>query len=329
VLTVVSVGRGLHEARERAYVGVRAISFNDAWYRHDVAALASLTSSPRRSSSCSDVIVVPSTPQAPPAGAVGGLTYRAAGVDRSACQAAVASFEPLALRTVRGDSGHESGAQWASLRGKVHEVAKDEIPYLLVSSTSAVGTKLRLAAHAKHFDSLGVDLVALCANDVAARGAEPLFFHEHISTNKVDAEQAMQMVRGVAEGCVEAGCTLLDTGVAELPGVFAQGGGSDFVGFAVGRAERGGLLPRHSAMVAGDALIALPSSGLHSNGFSLVRFIIRAAGLDYSQAAPFDPTRSLGDALLTPARIYVQPLLALSREGLLKGAAPVASAEGR
>jgi phosphoribosylaminoimidazole synthetase len=324
VLTVVSVGRGLHEARERAYVGVRAISFNDAWYRHDIAALASLTSSPRRESSCSDIIIVPSTPQASPAGA-SGLTYRAAGVDRSACQAAVASFEPLALRTVREDSGHESGALWASLRAKVHEVAKDEIPYLLVSSTSAVGTKLRLAAHAKHFDSLGVDLVALCANDVAARGAEPLFFHEHISTNKVDAEQAMQMVRGVAEGCVEAGCTLLDTGVAELPGVFAPGGGSDFVGFAVGRAERGGLLPRHSAMVAGDALIALPSSGLHSNGFSLVRFIIRAAGLDYSQAAPFDPTRSLGDALLTPARIYVQPLLALSREGLLKGAAPVAS----
>jgi len=324
VLTVVSVGRGLHEARERAYVGVRAISFNDAWYRHDVAALASLVSSPRRNSSCSDIFIVPSTPQASTAGA-SGLTYRAAGVDRSACQAAVASFEPLAARTVREGSGHESGPLWAALRGKVHEVAKDEIPYLLVSSTSAVGTKLRLAAHAKHFDSLGVDLVALCANDVAARGAEPLFFHEHISTNKVDAEQAMQMVRGVAEGCVEAGCTLLDTGVAELPGVFAQGGGSDFVGFAVGRVERGGLLPRHGAMVAGDALIALPSSGLHSNGFSLVRFIIRAAGLDYNQAAPFDPTRSLGDALLTPARIYVQPLLALSREGLLKGAAPVAS----
>jgi len=329
VLTVVSVGRGLHEARERAYVGVRAISFNDAWYRNDVAALASTSpgpaSSPRWATARSDTIAMPTAPQTKDAGAGGGLTYRAVGVDRSACQAAVSSFEPLALRTVRSDSGQEAGAQVAGLRGKVHEVAKDEIPYLLVSSSSAVGTKLRLASRPEHFDCLGIDLVALCANDVAARGAEPLFFHEHISTNKVDAEQAMQMVRGVAEGCVEAGCTLLDAGVAELPGIFAPSGGSDFVGFAVGRAERGSLLPRHGAMEAGDVLIALPSSGLHSNGFSLVRFLIRAARLDCGQAAPFDPTRSLGDALLRPTRIYVKTLLALARQGLLKGAAPVAS----
>jgi len=317
VLTVAAVGRSLLEARERAYVAVRAISFTDSWYRHDIAALASV--SPLRSGNNSF---------APPARVADDsnkttceFTYRSSGVDSAAADAAMKSFEPLIRRTCQ-DAGSEP--MLPALRGKSCEIGKmGSGTGVVISSANALGTKLKVASHVGNFDGLGIDLVALCVNDIAARGAEPLFFHKHLSVEKLDGRQAMQLVKGVSEGCVEAGCRLLDTGVSELPGVFAPGG-FDFVGFAVGVAEQGSLLPQKEAMAEGDAIIALPASGFHSNGYSLIRAIIRAAGLEYNQAAPFDPTRSLGEALLPPTRIYAKSVLALAKAGLLRGAVQVA-----
>uniref|UniRef100_A0A7S1WXV0 phosphoribosylformylglycinamidine cyclo-ligase n=1 Tax=Alexandrium catenella TaxID=2925 RepID=A0A7S1WXV0_ALECA len=231
----------------------------------------------------------------------------------------MASFKPLARKTRAGSSCVTTDAKACDI-GSVMQGGR----HSLLSSTANVGTKMVVAKKCDRFDTVGIDLVALCANHLAARGAEPLFFNEHLSTEKLDAHQAMELVKGVADGCVEAGCALIDTGVSELPGIIAPGG-SDFVGFAVGAVEPEAVLPNVSAMKGGDVLIALPASGMHSNGFALIRCIIRAAGLEYSQAAPFDPTRSLGDALLPASRIYVKPVLSVAREGLLLGAAQVAS----
>jgi len=312
VLTVAAVGRGLTEARERAYVGVRAVNFTDAWYRHDIAAIPTFTNEDE----AKPAAVTFHPPPRPEE-----FTYRAAGVDNDAREAAMASFKPLARRTrVMSTSGSvESDAKTCDVTSMMQDGRRT-----LISTTANVGTKMVVAAKCDRFDTVGIDLVALCANHLAARGAEPLFFHEHLSTAKLDGRQAMEMVKGVAEGCVEAGCALMDTGVAELPGILGPNG-YDFVGFAVGAVNPEALLPNMSAMKGGDVLIALPASGMHSNGFSLVRCIIRAAGLEYSQAAPFDPTRSLGDALLPASRIYVKPVLSLAKEGLLLGAAQVAS----
>jgi len=327
VLTVVAVGRGLNEARERAYVSVRAISFTDAWYRDDVGAVATLASSnpqPQEQGSESS----PSMDNAK-ATALLEFTYRGSGVDIAARDAAMASFAPIMRRTRKRaraasrdelveccDPGGDRTCDISSL--------SREGQHSLISTTATVGTKLMVASSLGKFDSIGIDLVAHCVNSIAARGAEPLFFQEHFSAEKLDTHKAKQLVEGVAHGCIEAGCVLLDSGVAELPGVFAPTG-CDFVGFAVGAAKPCAMLPDTSAMVPGDVLVALPASGLHSNGFSLVRCVIRAAGLEYSQPAPFDPTKSLGEAFLPPTRIYVKPVLAVAKLGLLRGAVPVAS----
>mmetsp|Transcript_56347 Transcript_56347/g.159937 ORF Transcript_56347/g.159937 Transcript_56347/m.159937 type:complete len:1764 (-) Transcript_56347:90-5381(-) len=323
VLTVAAVGRGLNEARERAYVGVRAISFTDAWYRHDIAALATLTTQ-----SAGQSFQPPPRVEDANQAASQEFTYRSAGVDNAAREAAIASFAPLMRMTRKSSAMGETEADGVLQAGAAKALSiASSVGFtkpVLISSTATVGTKLKVASKLNRFDSIGIDLVAICANNIAARGAEPLFFHEHFSTEQLDAHQAMQLVKGVADGCVEAGCVLLDSGLAELPGVFMSGG-CDFVGFAVGTAEASALLPHRDQMAAGDVLIALPASGLHSNGFSLVRLITRSAGLEYSQAAPFDPTHSLGEALLPPTRVYVKPVLALARAGLLRGAAQVAS----
>jgi len=321
VLTVAAVARSLCEARERSYVGVRAINFSDAWYRHDVAALASvqpMASSPRMRPQEFAPMPRGGAELSPIGGDAGDkceFTYRAAGVDNAACGAAIESFEPLMMRTWK--KGDEAQLPHGP---KVCEVVGGN---MLVSSTNALGTKVKVAAQIGIYETLGIDLVALCVNDIAARGAEPLFFHEHLSIEKLDGHQAMKLVKGISDGCLEAGCRLLDTSVAELPGVFASSG-LDFVGFAVGNVQKASLLPRVQDMAPEDSIIGLPATGFHSNGFSLVRAIIRAAGLEYSQAAPFDPTRSLGEALLPPTRIYAKAVLELARQGLLKGAAQVA-----
>jgi phosphoribosylformylglycinamidine cyclo-ligase len=169
-------------------------------------------------------------------------------------------------------------------------------------------------------DQVGIDLVAMCVNDLVVQGAQPLFFLDYFATGKLSVAQAAEVIGGIANGCREAGCALVGGETAEMPGMYHDGD-YDLAGFAVGAAERGTLLPRDVA--PGDAIIGLASSGVHSNGFSLVRRIIAAAGASWSSPAPFDPSMKLGEALMAPTRIYVKSLLRLHEAGLLRAAAHI------
>ncbi|MBV9750620.1 MAG: phosphoribosylformylglycinamidine cyclo-ligase, partial [Acetobacteraceae bacterium] len=180
--------------------------------------------------------------------------------------------------------------------------------------------KLKLAIETGLHGTVGVDLVAMCVNDLVVQGAEPLFFLDYFATGALNVEQAAEVVGGIAHGCREAGCALVGGETAEMPGLYAPGD-YDLAGFAVGAAERGTLLPR--GVAPGDAVLGLASSGLHSNGYSLVRQLVQSAGLGWDAAAPFAPDSTLGEALLAPTRLYVRSLLALHRAGLLRAAAHI------
>jgi phosphoribosylformylglycinamidine cyclo-ligase len=246
------------------------------------------------------------------------LTYRDAGVDIAAGDALVEAIKPLARSTGRtGVMGGLGG--FGALFDLKAAGFRDPV---LVASTDGVGTKLRLAIEAGRHDTVGIDLVAMCVNDLAVQGAEPLFFLDYFATGRLRVEGARAVIAGIAEGCRQAGCALVGGETAEMPGMYAAGD-YDLAGFAVGAAERGALLPRGD-VGPGDVLLGLASSGVHSNGFSLVRRVVEASGVRLGEAAPFDAAgRSLGEALLEPTRIYVRALLALARAGLLKAAAHV------
>ncbi len=245
-----------------------------------------------------------------------GATYRQAGVDIEAGDALVERIKPLARATSRpGVMGGLGGF------GALFDLrAAGFTDPVLVSSTDGVGTKLRLAIETGRHGTVGIDLVAMCVNDLVVQGAEPLFFLDYFATGGLDIEQAAAVVAGIAEGCRQAGCALVGGETAEMPGMYAAGD-YDLAGFSVGAAERDTLLP--AGVQAGDALIGLPSSGVHSNGFSLVRKVIGISGASLDAPAPFAPAMTLGEALMTPTRIYVAPLLALHRAGLLRAAAHI------
>jgi phosphoribosylformylglycinamidine cyclo-ligase len=192
---------------------------------------------------------------------------------------------------------------------------------VLVASTDGVGTKLKIAQAVGRHDTIGVDLVAMCVNDIVVQGAEPLFFLDYFATGKLDVAAAAEIVAGVARGCREAGCALIGGETAEMPGLYAAGD-YDLAGFAVGAAERGRLLTG-DAVAAGDVVLGLASSGVHSNGYSLVRHVVGRAGLDYAAPAPFAAGASLGDALLVPTRIYVKSCLAAIRAGGVRALAHI------
>jgi phosphoribosylformylglycinamidine cyclo-ligase len=244
------------------------------------------------------------------------MTYRAAGVDIDAGDALVERIKPLARATARpgvlggiGGFGALFDLQAAGFRDPV-----------LVSSTDGVGTKLRLAIDTGRHDTVGIDLVAMCVNDLVVQGAEPLFFLDYFATGRLSVEQAARVIAGIAAGCRLAGCALAGGETAEMPGMYAAGD-YDLAGFAVGAAERDRLLP--NGVVAGDTVLGLASSGLHSNGFSLVRRIADDAGTGWDSPAPFASGMTLGEALLAPTRLYVRSLLALHRAGLMKAAAHI------
>jgi len=199
--------------------------------------------------------------------------------------------------------------------------AADFTDPILVAATDGVGTKLKIAAAVGRHDSIGIDLVAMCVNDLIVQGAEPLFFLDYFATSKLDADADTAIVAGIAEGCRLAGCALIGGETAELPGIYAPGD-YDLAGFAVGAAERGTLLPR-TDIDPSDVVLGLASDGVHSNGYSLVRRVAEHAGAGYGDAAPFDGTQSLGDALLLPTRIYVKSCLGAIREGNVKALAHI------
>lgn len=231
------------------------------------------------------------------------LTYRDAGVDIDAGNALVKAIGPLAAKTRRagllGGIGGFGGLFDLKACG-----FKDP---LLVAATDGVGTKLKLAIEMDEHDLIGVDLVAMNVNDIVVQGAEPLFFLDYFACGRLDVGVAERVIAGIAEGCREAGCALIGGETAEMPGLYAPGD-YDLAGFAVGAVERAELLPR-ADLKAGDVVLALPSSGVHANGFSLVRRVVEQAALGWNDPAPFAKERTLGHALLTPTRIYVRQML--------------------
>ncbi len=192
---------------------------------------------------------------------------------------------------------------------------------ILVSTTDGVGTKLKVAIAAGRHDTIGIDLVAMCVNDLVVQGAEPLLFLDYFATGKLDVAAGSAIVSGIAEGCRQAGCALVGGETAEMPGMYAPGD-YDLAGFAVGAVERDAVIDG-SRVVAGDAILGLASAGVHSNGYSLVRKIVEVSGLSYDDHAPFDKSRKLGEALLTPTRIYVKSCLAAARTGKVKALAHI------
>ncbi len=247
-----------------------------------------------------------------------GLTYAQAGVDIDAGTALVEAIKPLAKATRRPGADAALGGFGALFDLK----AAGFVDPLLVSTTDGVGTKLKIAIETGRHDTVGIDLVGMCVNDLLAQGAEPLMFLDYFATGKLDVVAATAVVKGIAEGCKQAGAALVGGETAEMPGMYA-GGDYDLAGFSIGAVERGAVLPRLNDQKAGDLLIGIGSDGPHSNGYSLVRRVVERSGLGWNDAAPFTPGQTLGEALMTPTRIYVKSVLPLIKAGLIKGGAHI------
>ena len=244
-----------------------------------------------------------------------GLTYADAGVDIDAGNALVDRIKPAAKATGRSGVMGGLGGFGALFDLK----AAGYTDPILVAATDGVGTKLRIAIDTGHVDTIGVDLVAMCVNDLVCQGAEPLFFLDYFATGKLELDQATRIITGIAQGCADSGCALIGGETAEMPGMYHKGD-FDLAGFAVGAMERGADLP--SGVQAGDVILGLASTGVHSNGYSFVRKVVELSGLGWDAASPFSEG-TLGQALLTPTRLYVKPALAAIRAGGVHGLAHI------
>ncbi|OHV72217.1 phosphoribosylformylglycinamidine cyclo-ligase [Ensifer sp. LCM 4579] len=246
-----------------------------------------------------------------------GLTYSDAGVDIDAGNLMVEKIKPHVRSTRRPGADGEIGG----FGGLFDLKAAGFNDPVLVAANDGVGTKLKIAIDADKHDTVGIDLVAMCVNDLVVQGAEPLFFLDYFATGKLDPDQGAAIIAGIAAGCREAGCALIGGETAEMPGMYS-GGDYDLAGFAVGAAERGQLLPAGN-IGEGDVILGLSSSGVHSNGYSLVRKIVSLSGLAWDAPAPFG-AGTLADLLMTPTRIYVKPLLRAIRDtGAIKALAHI------
>ncbi len=244
-----------------------------------------------------------------------GLTYADAGVDIDAGNALVERIKPAAKRTARAGTMGGLGGFGALFDLKAAGYADP----ILVAATDGVGTKLRIAIDTGNVDTIGIDLVAMCVNDLVCQGAEPLFFLDYFATGKLDVDQAARIVGGIAEGCAQSGCALTGGETAEMPGMY-HGGDFDLAGFAVGAMERGQALP--AGVAEGDVLLGLASNGVHSNGYSFVRKVVELSGLGWDAPCPWGEG-SLGAALLAPTRLYVKQALAAMRSGGVHGFAHI------
>jgi formyltetrahydrofolate-dependent phosphoribosylglycinamide formyltransferase/phosphoribosylaminoimidazole-succinocarboxamide synthase len=327
VLAITATANTLASAVQRAYVGVRHVRFDGCVFRTDIAA-AAITSLGETALSIENS---PSSPNRPSRDGSGdakiGLTYLAAGVDIDAGNATVEGLKPFVKSTARPgcemDGAALSFGGFCDLKNTGY---KDPI---LVSGTDGVGTKLKVADVMGKHDTIGIDLVAMCVNDVLVHGAEPLFFLDYFACGKLEVPQALSVIKGIADGCKQAGCALIGGETAEMPGMYSPGE-YDVAGFAVAAVERDSVMPRMEKIASGDVLIGLSSSGVHSNGFSLARKILSSnrnpstgAQWSFRDTAPFDSSTTLGDALLTPTRIYVKSMLPLVRSGKVIAAAHI------
>ncbi|MDA7424342.1 phosphoribosylformylglycinamidine cyclo-ligase [Thalassococcus lentus] len=244
-----------------------------------------------------------------------GLTYAQAGVDIDAGNALVERIKPAAKRTNR--AGVMAGL--GGFGGLFDLKAAGYNDPVLVAATDGVGTKLRIAIDTGHVDGVGIDLVAMCVNDLVCQGAEPLFFLDYFATGKLDTDTAARVIEGIAEGCAQSGCALIGGETAEMPGMYPAGD-FDLAGFSVGAMERGTALP--DGVIEGDVLLGLASNGVHSNGYSLVRKLVELSGLGWDADCPW-AEGTLGAALLTPTRLYVKPVLEAMKAGGLHAAAHI------
>ncbi|KAF7725715.1 Bifunctional purine biosynthetic protein ade1 [Apophysomyces ossiformis] len=298
VLAVSAVASSLREAVDKAYAGVKSIHFEGMYYRNDIAHRAFKYADKSKDT---------------------GLSYAAAGVDIDAGNLLVQKIKPLVKSTKRVGADSDIGG----FGGLFDLKAAGYVDPILVSATDGIGTKLKIAQICNINDTVGIDLVAMNVNDLIVQGAEPLFFLDYFACGKLEVDVGRDFVAGVVEGCLQSGCALVGGETAEMPGLYAPGD-YDGAGFTVGAVERSKILPRLDQIKAGDVVLGLASSGVHSNGFSLVRKIVDSQpGLTYHSPCPWDSSKTLGQALLTPTRIYVKQLLPVVQKDLVKAMAHI------